>query len=181
MLVDARDVHSQQKFDKGKIRQRFQVTLKANVELKRQRRSEIPLHIKSKQVIKLLHLELLCGQSTFSRFDQGFDPFPVDIRTRRTLSIDQRQDQRGHYSHRSFDGLYFSHSRAFVGSLCILIQQFPEGKRIVSFNSRILDKAEHEKSTLHRELCWLFSRLHTNEHYKSGTPFPIYLYCDHKS
>ena len=29
-----------------------------------------------------------------------------------------------------------------VGTGCILIQQFPEGKRIISFNSRIFDKAE---------------------------------------
>ena len=29
-----------------------------------------------------------------------------------------------------------------VGTGCILIQQFPEGKRIISFNSRVFDKAE---------------------------------------
>ena len=39
-----------------------------------------------------------------------------------------------------------------VGTGCILIQQFPEGKRIISFNSRIFDKAEPKMSTLHREL-----------------------------
>ena len=39
------------------------------------------------------------------------------------------------------------------GTGCILIQQFPEGKRIISFNSRVFDKAEQKKSTLHRELC----------------------------
>ena len=32
---------------------------------------------------------------------------------------------------------------------CILIQQFPEGKRIISFNSRVFDKAEQKTSTLH--------------------------------
>ena len=36
MLVDARDVSSQHKLDVGKTRQKFQVTLKPNVELKRQ-------------------------------------------------------------------------------------------------------------------------------------------------
>ena len=34
-----------------------------------------------------------------------------------------------------------------VGTGCILIQQFPEGKRIISFNSRIFDKAEQKMST----------------------------------
>ena len=36
MLVNARDVYSQQKFDVGKTRQKFHVTLNPNVELKRQ-------------------------------------------------------------------------------------------------------------------------------------------------
>ena len=48
MLVDARDVYSQHILDVGKTRQKFQVTLKANVELKRQRRSKVPLHLKEK-------------------------------------------------------------------------------------------------------------------------------------
>ena len=29
-----------------------------------------------------------------------------------------------------------------VGTACILIQHFPEGKRIISFKSRVFDKAE---------------------------------------
>ena len=63
---------------------------------------------------------------------------------------------------------------------CILIQQFPEGKRIMSFNSRVFDKAEQKMSTLHRELCGIVSALQTYEHYIIGSPFPLYLYCDHK-
>ena len=35
-------------------------------------------------------------------------------------------------------------------------------------------------STLHRELCGIVSALQTYEHYITGSPFPIYLYCDHK-
>ena len=35
-------------------------------------------------------------------------------------------------------------------------------------------------STLHRELCGIVSPLQTYEHYIIGSPFPIYLYCDHK-
>ena len=48
MLVDARDVYSQHKFDVSKTRQRFQVTLKPNVELERQRPSKVPLNLKGK-------------------------------------------------------------------------------------------------------------------------------------
>ena len=48
MLVDARDVYSQHKFDVGKTRQKFHVILNPNVELKRQRLSKIPLHLKEK-------------------------------------------------------------------------------------------------------------------------------------
>ena len=63
---------------------------------------------------------------------------------------------------------------------CILIQQFPQGKRIISFNSRIFDKAEQKMSTLHRELCGIVSTLQTYENYTIGSLFPIYLFCDHK-
>ena len=35
-------------------------------------------------------------------------------------------------------------------------------------------------STLHRELCGIVSALQTYEHYIIGSPFPIYLCCDHK-
>ena len=67
-----------------------------------------------------------------------------------------------------------------VGTGCILNQQFPEGKRRISFNSRIFDKAEQKMSTLHRELCGIVSALQAYEHYIIGSPFPIYLFCDHK-
>ena len=63
---------------------------------------------------------------------------------------------------------------------CKLIQHFSEGKRMISFNSRIFDRAEQKMSTLHRELCGIVSALQTYEHYIIGSPFPIYLYCDHK-
>ena len=67
-----------------------------------------------------------------------------------------------------------------AGTVCILIQQFPEGRRIISFNSRNFEKAEQKMSTLHRELCGRVSALQTYEHYLIGSHFPIYLYCDHK-
>ena len=48
MLIDSRDFYSQNNFDVGKTRQKFHVTLKPNVELKRQRPSKVPLHLKEK-------------------------------------------------------------------------------------------------------------------------------------
>ena len=48
MLLDSRDVYSRQKFDVGKTRQKFHVTLKPKAELKRQRASNVPLHSKEK-------------------------------------------------------------------------------------------------------------------------------------
>ena len=48
MLVDSEDVYSQHKFDVAKNPQRFHVTLKPNGELKRQRPSKVPLHLKEK-------------------------------------------------------------------------------------------------------------------------------------
>ena len=46
MLIDSKDVYSLYKFDVGKTRQKFHVTLKPTVELKRQRASKVPLHLK---------------------------------------------------------------------------------------------------------------------------------------
>ena len=67
-----------------------------------------------------------------------------------------------------------------VGTSCILIQQFPNGKRIFSLNSRIFDKAKQKKSTKHRELCGIISASPNYQHYIIGSPFPIYPYCDQK-
>ena len=57
MLVDALDVYSEHKFDVGKTRQKFHVTLKPNVELKRQRPSKVPLHLKEKLEKLLIQIE----------------------------------------------------------------------------------------------------------------------------
>ena len=48
MLVDARDIYSEHKFDMGEIRQKFHVTLKPKVKLKGQRPNKVPLHLKKK-------------------------------------------------------------------------------------------------------------------------------------
>ena len=53
MQFDSKDVYSLHKFDFGKTRQKIHVTLKPNVELKRQRASKVPLHLKD-QLEKLL-------------------------------------------------------------------------------------------------------------------------------
>ena len=47
-----------------------------------------------------------------------------------------------------------------VGTGCIVIQQLPEGKRIISFNCRVFSKSEQKMSTLHREFCGIVSALH---------------------
>ena len=57
MLVDARDVYSQHKFDVGKTRQKIHVTVKPNVELKRQRHSKVLLHLKEKLEKLLIQLK----------------------------------------------------------------------------------------------------------------------------
>ena len=57
MLIDSRDVYSQHKFDVGKTRQKFHVTLKPNVELKTQRPSKVPLHSKEKLDKPLIQLK----------------------------------------------------------------------------------------------------------------------------
>ena len=65
----------------------------------------------------------------------------------------------------STDNLFHIHvDSSTVGTGCILIQQFPEGKRINSFNSGISDKAYQKMSTAHGEFCGLVSALQTFEH-----------------
>ena len=48
MIIDSRDVYSQHKFDIGQTRQKFHVTLKPNSELRKQRPSKCPFHLKDK-------------------------------------------------------------------------------------------------------------------------------------
>ena len=67
-----------------------------------------------------------------------------------------------------------------LGTGSILIQQFPEGKQIVSANSRVFDKAEQKMSPQHRELCGIISALQNYEFYIIGSHSPIYLFCDHR-
>ena len=55
MIIDSRDVYSQHKFDTGQTKQKIHVTLKPNSELRKQRSSKCPLHLKDK-------LEKLLGQ-----------------------------------------------------------------------------------------------------------------------
>ena len=61
-----------------------------------------------------------------------------------------------------------------------MVQEFPSGKHIVSFNSRLFTKDEQKMSTLHRELCGIVSALQTYEHFIIGLPYPIKILCDHK-
>ena len=67
-----------------------------------------------------------------------------------------------------------------IGVGSILVQEFSEGKRILSFNSRIYTKEEQKKSTTASELCGVISALQTYERYLIGSPHPVYVYTDHK-
>ena len=67
-----------------------------------------------------------------------------------------------------------------IGTGSILVQEFPSGKRIVSFNSRVFTKDEQKMSTLHRKLCGIISALQSYEHFIIGSPHPIKTFCDHK-
>ena len=74
MLIDSRDVYSQHKLDVGKTRQKFHVTLKPNVELKRQRPSKIPLHLKEKleKLLTQLRTQILFGKwETMTKWDHS--------------------------------------------------------------------------------------------------------------
>ena len=57
MLLDARNFFSQNKFGVGKTSQKFHVTLKPNVELKRQRPSKILLHLEEKLEKLITHVK----------------------------------------------------------------------------------------------------------------------------
>ena len=57
MLFDSKDLYSLHKFDVGKTRQKFYVTLEPNAELKRQGASKVPLHLKDKLEKLLTQLE----------------------------------------------------------------------------------------------------------------------------
>ena len=68
-----------------------------------------------------------------------------------------------------------------IGIGSILVQEFPEGKRILPFNSRVYNKEEQKMSTTAREHCGFVSALQTYEHNLLGSPYPIYLYTDHEA
>ena len=67
-----------------------------------------------------------------------------------------------------------------IGTGSILVQEFPNGKRIVSFNPRAFTKDEQKMSTLHRELCGIISALQTYELFIISSPHRIKVFCDHK-
>ena len=62
----------------------------------------------------------------------------------------------------------------------IMVQEFPNGKRIVSFTSRVLLEDEQKMSTLHPEVCGIISHLQTYEHFIIGSQHPIKVFCNHK-
>ena len=68
---------------------------------------------------------------------------------------------------------------SIVGTGSILVQEFPEGKKVVSFNSKIFDKTEQKLSTMHGELRGIVSAPKTYEPYIIGSPHTNSVYCDY--
>ncbi len=67
-----------------------------------------------------------------------------------------------------------------VGVGCVLLQERPEGRRIVSFNSRVFNENEQKMPIIYKELAAAFFALETYEYIIIGSPFKIHLYCDHR-
>ena len=65
-----------------------------------------------------------------------------------------------------------------IGIGSILVQEMPEGKRIISFISEVYYKNEQKRSTTVRELRGVVSALQTYEHYLLVSPHPKYFYTD---
>ena len=132
-------------------------------------------------LLQLLHQEPSCGQPMFSRSDQRLNFFQWTHEHEKLFqSIKDRISEDTILAVPSADYPFHIHvDSSTYGFGCILIQHFPDGKRI-NFNSRIFDKAEQKMSTLHKELCGKDSTRQTCEHYSIGSAFPVYLFCDHK-
>ena len=75
---------------------------------------------------------------------------------------------------------YIHVDSSVIGTGSILVQSLPEGKRIISFNSRIFTDTEQKLSTQIRELTGLIHALETYKHLIIGSKHPIYIFCDHK-
>ena len=76
---------------------------------------------------------------------------------------------------------YFIHvDSSSIGCGAILIQKFPDGNKIVSFNSRIFTPQEQKLSTLMRELTGIIWALQTYEFFVIGSKHPITILTDHK-
>ena len=67
-----------------------------------------------------------------------------------------------------------------IGIGAILIQDYPDKPRIVSFNSRCLDEAEQKLPTIARELAAIVWALQIYEHLIIGSKFEIVIVTDHK-
>ena len=67
-----------------------------------------------------------------------------------------------------------------IGVGSIVVQVLPEGKRKVSFNSRIYTEEEQKLSSTARELCGVISDLQSYGRYSIGSPHPVYVHRDQK-
>ena len=58
----------------------------------------------------------------------------------------------------------------------IFVQNYLEGKRVVYFSSRSLDRTEQKPSTMHRKNCGINFALKTYEHCIFGSPHTNYIF-----
>ena len=67
------------------------------------------------------------------------------------------------------------------GISSVLVQEFREGKRLISITSRVNNKEKQKMSTTGTELCGIVSNLQTYKHNLIGSPHPVYTYTDHEA
>ena len=70
-----------------------------------------------------------------------------------------------------------------VFSICtgsVVVKDFPNGKRKVPFNSRVILKPQQKMSSLPRENFGVILTLQTFEHFPMGSTYLIEIFFDHK-
>ena len=126
-------------------------------------------------IIQLLYQELPYGQSIFYDLIKDSTLFHWKHEHEKLFQSikDRISEDKIPAVPSTFNTFHIHKDSSNDGTGYILIQQFPEGKRKFSFNSRVFEKAEQKVSTLHRELCRKVSALQTYEHYFIGSFLPI--------
>ena len=97
-----------------------------------------------------------------------------DVKNAMTVVTELTIPKTKHPFFKSFDA-------SLVGLGAVLFQMSEENKkRVVSYNSRILNTQEPKLSTLDRGLLAIVYALQMYEFLIIGSPYPIYIFTDHK-